>query len=90
MPKLTPVQQQSLEFDRKVLQDMGLTMPRLTKKYVSAVFILSEWYFTSACFLHVMAARRGRHYIYNDIRHCGFVWNTRRQAWVKNNKSRKG
>lgn len=89
MPKLTPVQEYSLEFDRKVLKDMGLRMPRLTKKYVSAVFVLSDLYFTSACFLHVMAAQRGRRYIYKDMEQHGYVWNTRRQAWKNKSKSKK-
>jgi len=70
---------QSLEFDKRCLGDLGLTMPRCTQKYLSAIAFLSRLYETSAYFFHVAAARNGTAWLYaglqtHKIRYNGGDW----------------
>lgn len=58
---------QSLDFDKRCLADLGLTMPRCTQKYLSAIAFLSHLYETSAYFFHVSAARHGTNWLYTDL-----------------------
>ena len=82
MRVLSDMQRLSLSFDKRVLGDLGLSMPRLTQKYLDAVFTLSELQATSPYFYHVIAARDGREVLYCQLREVGYVWDKSERAWV--------
>jgi hypothetical protein len=72
--KLSTVERMSLEFDRKVIRDMGLKMPRITPKYWLAVKALSQVDNTSPYFYHLFAARKGQRAIYTQMKQLGYSW----------------
>jgi hypothetical protein len=69
---LSPVERMSVEFDKKVIRDMGLKMPRMTPKYWLAVKTLSQATNTSLSFIHLAAARKGQHVIYTHMKQLGY------------------
>jgi hypothetical protein len=73
--------QENLKLDRLTLGDMGLKMPRLTKKYWLCVQQLSKTQMTSAFFMHQMAAEQGQQAVYKYLEDLGFSWNG--ETWVK-------
>ena len=75
------MQKTSLDFDKKVLGDLGLKMPRLTTKYLDAVFTLAGLQSTSPYFYHVIAARQGHQAIYNQLHDLGYTWDPAKKAW---------
>lgn len=80
--KLTDLQKQCLDFDRKVItQDLKLSMPRLTEKYLTTVIQLSELYFTSPYFLHLTAIKKGNKALYQDFQQRGYTWNSKKKKW---------
>jgi hypothetical protein len=75
---------ESLAFDRKIItQDLRLKMPRITKKYMKAVSILSNLYFTSPYFIHLIAAEKGHKTIYNRVQKLSFHWCPKKKRWLK-------
>ena len=72
--------QASRDFDALCLSDLGLKMPRYSKKYVICVAALSSYYGSSPYFCHVRAAQCGRQQLYKDAKDEGFVWTG--ETWV--------
>lgn len=79
--ELSDMQRLSIEFDKRCLADLDLEMPRLSAKYLSAVFTLAHLEEVSPYFVHLQAARIGTKTVYNDLRKYGYVWN--KQDWVQ-------
>lgn len=64
----------SLDFDRRCLADLGLTMPRATKKYLAAVDLQASLLGVSAYFVHLAAARYGANRLYKELNKQGYQW----------------
>lgn len=67
--------QENIRLDRLTLSDLGLKMPRLTKKYWLCVQQLSKTQETTAFFMHQMAAEQGIQSVYQYLEELGFIWN---------------
>lgn len=80
MQQLSKYQRQQISSDRRILADRGLKMPRLTKKYLTGIFVLAIKDQTSPYFFHLHAARHGREIIYHDLAKSGYLWNG--QDWI--------
>lgn len=72
---------ENLRFDRLTLRDLGLKMPRLTKKYWRCIQQLSKTQMTSAFFMHQMAAEQGQQAVYTYLEELGYSWNG--DIWVR-------
>src|SRR5438105_6674068 len=84
--KLTRMQRMKLKYDREILRDMGLRMPRITPKYWSAIQIVSSKSFTSTTFYHIAAARKGQQVFYNELKNLGYEWQNGK--WVRTKKEK--
>lgn len=72
--ELSKLQKQQLAFDRDTLKSLGLRMPRLTQKYVSAVYLLAQVEQVSPYFFHLHAARGSQETLYSSLREFGYSW----------------
>lgn len=80
MSFLSEADQQLIRFDSKCLSDLGLKMPRITKKYWLGVLAVSKIQFVSPYFMHIAEAKR-KGTIYKWLKEYGYTWNC--QAWGK-------
>lgn len=74
MDPLSKLQKRQLAFDRDTLKSLGLRMPRLTPKYVSAVYMLAKVEQVSPYFFHLAAARGGQEILYSSLIGLGYLW----------------
>jgi hypothetical protein len=65
---------ESLRLDSLAMKELGLRMPRLSKKYLKAVYLLQSIYKTSAYFFHLSAARNGRDDVFRGVQKFGYTW----------------
>lgn len=79
--ELNWIDRENIKLDRLTLGDLGLKMPRLTKKYWLGVRQLSISQQTSPFFFHQMAAQSGSQAVYKYLEELGFTWND--NNWVK-------
>jgi hypothetical protein len=79
--ELNWIDRENIKLDRLTLGDLGLKMPRLTKKYWLGVRQLSTTQQTSPFFIHTMAARSGTNAVYKYLEELGFTWTD--NNWVK-------
>lgn len=77
---LSPGQSKCLAFDRRCLADLGLSLPRVTRKYWFGAMRLASFRSCSVYFIHVLAARFGFGYVYEELEGIGFCW--RGGRWV--------
>lgn len=79
--ELSRIDRENIRIDRLTLGDLGLKMPRLTKKYWLGVCQLSITQQTSQFFFHQMAAESGTQAVYKYLGKLGFTYEG--CNWVK-------
>lgn len=75
------IDQENIKLDQLTLGDLGLKMPRLTKKYWLGIRQLSISQQTSPFFFHQIAAESGTQAVYQYLAELGFTWID--HHWVK-------